>query len=946
MSTRVSASRLRVPTPVLDTDAANKAYADSKLTKLAVGQNTQIYARNGAGVDTGIGYSGNPLANTIPIRDAGGRIAVEDPTAIGHAATKNYVDTTTPKIADGAVISGPNNLSGALGTWAPESSGFIHLPHLFNDLAYNIIRGGAITITQNGNPIASANIPKVFEPNTTALSIALVDKATDVFVVEVDTCVAFRYGTQVGIAMPSGFRGKNVVIEGWYNDVWNPITTRSSVETGLVIQAISVPTSATTPMTRLRYTIRDFHSSASFRISSIFAMAYNSPLLEQGFVSRAGGDLYGPLYTPADPTRSDELARKNYVDTKLAKRGGGYLVYTNDADGNPSSIAYSSGAGAMTLMLRTANGVTSVGDPTADSHAANKLYVDTQLLGKVGTGDSRLTDARPPLAHTHASADITSGANITAGNNVSTSSIAGAITAFQMPNVEGKAAVVGAKISDLVNAQGSGSYAPNWKSASNGTSRSVADATSSFGLDMWVGGSRYVELQFACLPGFAVKVWIDGMPYTDLPVSPTWTAGVVNTLKIDLGGADKPRRVRVMVDKCAIGSVWVEANGVTWAPQLRGSRVLALADSLTQGTAFNTGGELGTWLPRFADHCNLGDYWNGGILGTGPTVGYNGFPNFQVRATQDVVPTDAKLILVGTWFNGRENGASANATAITNIISTLKGMASKPTIVVFGPPDPAGVNTTQALVDVDTAVRNACTTAGVAYISPLTGDVYAGTGTRLLDGDPWINAANRTALIASDNVHFTDQGHKVFGSRMAEAYSLIAANVVVTPTVAWADVTGKPATFAPTIGSTATTAVAGNDPRLTDARTPTTHVHTVSQLSDASTVAKSALVAADAPTFRSVIGAGTSSLAIGTTASTAAAGNDARLSDARVPLDNSVTNVKIPVGAAIDPTKLGTGRVIAMDGSGALLSITKQYMSQAQYDALATKDPNFEYNII
>ena len=42
---------------------------------------------------------------------------------------------------------------------------------------------------------------------------------------------------------------------------------------------------------------------------------------------------------------------------------------------------------------------------------------------------------------------------------------------------------------------------------------------------------------------------------------------------------------------------------------------------------------------------------------------------------------------------------------------------------------------------------------------------------------------------------------------------------------AWSEVTGKPATYAPTIGATATTAVAGDDPRLTDARTPVGHTH-------------------------------------------------------------------------------------------------------------------------
>ena len=49
-------------------------------------------------------------------------------------------------------------------------------------------------------------------------------------------------------------------------------------------------------------------------------------------------------------------------------------------------------------------------------------------------------------------------------------------------------------------------------------------------------------------------------------------------------------------------------------------------------------------------------------------------------------------------------------------------------------------------------------------------------------------------------------------------------------THAWGDITGKPTTFAPTIGTTASTAVAGNDPRLTNARTPTAHTHATSEI--------------------------------------------------------------------------------------------------------------------
>jgi hypothetical protein len=48
--------------------------------------------------------------------------------------------------------------------------------------------------------------------------------------------------------------------------------------------------------------------------------------------------------------------------------------------------------------------------------------------------------------------------------------------------------------------------------------------------------------------------------------------------------------------------------------------------------------------------------------------------------------------------------------------------------------------------------------------------------------------------------------------------------------VSWTTLAGKPATFPPTIGTTGTTAVAGNDARLADARTPTEHTQAISSI--------------------------------------------------------------------------------------------------------------------
>ncbi|QDH85066.1 minor tail protein [Gordonia phage Dardanus] len=361
-----------------DDVAALEGSLSGKLGKLGAGQATQVYARNSSGQDTGIGYSGNALPDTFPIRDGNGRMTAADPASEGHVATKRYVDETTPRIFDGNVITPPQS-AGAVGTWAPESTGFTHIPHLFNDLAFNTLRGGTITVTKNGSPFVSSSDVKVFEPNVDTLSIPV--ESTDVVVAEVACHTSFRYGTVLGVAMSTSFRAKNIQIEAFYNDTWNAVETRTNNTTGVVVVRISVPTTATAGLTRLRYTFRDFHNTA-FRISSLFCLAYNSPLLESSFMTLKGGRLLGPLTYTADPVAADQLSRKAYVDTKVAKQSGSTRVYVKDTSGNDASVPYSSSATAQTFMFRTADGVTSVGDPTDGWHATNKRYVDGGLATK------------------------------------------------------------------------------------------------------------------------------------------------------------------------------------------------------------------------------------------------------------------------------------------------------------------------------------------------------------------------------------------------------------------------------------------------------------------------------------------------------------------------------------------------------------------------------------
>lgn len=103
-------------------------------------------------------------------------------------------------------------------------------------------------------------------------------------------------------------------------------------------------------------------------------------------------------------------------------------------------------------------------------------------------------------------------------------------------------------------------------------------------------------------------------------------------------------------------------------------------------------------------------------------------------------------------------------------------------------------------------------------------------------------------------------GGEVTSDSIADA-TAVGKSVLTAATAAAARTVIGAGTSNLTIGTTASTAKAGN------------YVPTVDEISDASAVGKSVLTAATAAAARTAIGAGTSNLAIGTTASTAKAGN-------------------------------------------------------------------------
>lgn len=165
---------------------------------------------------------------------------------------------------------------------------------------------------------------------------------------------------------------------------------------------------------------------------------------------------------------------------------------------------------------------------------------------------------------------------------------------------------------------------------------------------------------------------------------------------------------------------------------------------------------------------------------------------------------------------------------------------------------------------------------------------------------------------------FAPSAHSHVEADITGLSASLAGKANTSHTHLWADITDKPAAF-----------------------TPVAHNHTLSQISDASVIGRTIASAADAAAVRTAIGAGTSNLAIGTTGSTAAAGNH---------VHDYATLTNVPTtfapSAHVHTIANVTGLQTALDGKAALShthntneinGLDVALSNKANVSALATK---------
>lgn len=250
-----------------------------------------------------------------------------------------------------------------------------------------------------------------------------------------------------------------------------------------------------------------------------------------------------------------------------------------------------------------------------------------------------------------------------------------------------------------------------------------------------------------------------------------------------------------------------------------------------------------------------------------------------------VVPSTATLTeIVNAWLaehgGGGGGGATSNATVagyVSNAGDTRTAVDGRVTTVG----DARYATTTQG-AKADSAVQPAALTSGLAGKANTTHTHATGDITALTE---YIQDAVNDLIQAGANVtkSYDDAANTLTISATGGGGGGTDAEVV-RDTIAAALVASTGINIAvDDAADTITISVAG---------IPATAITTGTL-----PIARGGTGGTDAASARAALGAGTSNLAIGTTASTAAAGNDSRLTDTRTPTDGSVSTMKIVDGA-------------------------------------------------
>ncbi|MCY0943525.1 SGNH/GDSL hydrolase family protein [Streptomyces antarcticus] len=280
--------------------------------------------------------------------------------------------------------------------------------------------------------------------------------------------------------------------------------------------------------------------------------------------------------------------------------------------------------------------------------------------------------------------------------------------------------------------------------------------------------SQYMQVRMKYISAATMlRLTVDGRKVTDLmQVSGGITPGSGHLITIDLGSA-APRRIRLDFATFPFGGVYLPPTATMWRVPLQGGRLMVLGDSIPDGSAQNTGAGAGTWFARAARLLGATDAWEQGRGGTG-YITAGSFATFGTRAAADVIAWTPTRLIIWGGYNDSSGDQGQIGTAAAALYTALKAGLPACEMYVIGCWSPAA-SPSSGVSNTDGTLRAAAATAGIPFISPLSGACYDSTGTLIATQGAWITAANVAAYVGGDNVHPTDAGHIYLARRITAA---------------------------------------------------------------------------------------------------------------------------------------------------------------------------------
>ncbi|MFF9787214.1 GDSL-type esterase/lipase family protein [Streptomyces nigrescens] len=290
-----------------------------------------------------------------------------------------------------------------------------------------------------------------------------------------------------------------------------------------------------------------------------------------------------------------------------------------------------------------------------------------------------------------------------------------------------------------------------------------------FGTDAQVFQLRFKYISSSTM----YRLSIDGRKVTDLMQSSGGTtAGSGHILTVDLGSA-APRRIRLDFATMPFGGVYLPPSATMWRVPLQGGRLMVLGDSISDGSAQNTGAGAGTWFARAARLLGATDAWEQGRGGTG-YITPGAYATFGDRVAADVVAWAPTRLAIWGGYNDNTGSQSAISAAAASLFSAVKtGLPSCQVLVIgcWAPTaSPAG-----SITNTDATLRTQAAAAGFPFVSPITGGVYDTTGALITTQGAWITSGNAAAYVGGDSVHPTDAGHVYLSRRIVAAWREVLA---------------------------------------------------------------------------------------------------------------------------------------------------------------------------